>query len=420
MAAFCSWGRVVGWILAALFVAVASTSFSFAQSSPVDRVFFGLHIHRSTEGTPWPDVPFGSWRLWDARVQWPHLQPQRARWDFRKLDKLLDLAESRGVNVLLPLGLSPTWASARPDESSAYKQPGWASEPREMNDWRVYVRAVVSRYKGRIGQYEIWNEPNLTRFYSGTVETMVQLTCEAAQVIHEVDPTARVVSPAATEKDKGVAWLAEFLDKGGGRCVDVVGFHYYTFAHEKPELIDVLTNRIRTVMKSHGIGEYPIWNTESGWYFANRRIKNPSPYKVIDLQQSAGYLARAHIVAAGAGVSRFYWYSWDNTFMGGLVEPDDPSETKPAAGAYRQIVSLLQDKVVEKCDFRVGGLALCRIRDPSNVLTVIAWGTNGPLRWQPDEQFRFRAKYRLDGRGSITPVEAGSAIDLDEIPLVLQ
>ena len=48
-----------------------------AQGDPVEpRVpYIGLHLHRADQGTAWPAAGFGSWRLWDANVAWPNLEP---------------------------------------------------------------------------------------------------------------------------------------------------------------------------------------------------------------------------------------------------------------------------------------------------------------------------------------------------------
>ncbi len=64
--------------------------------------------------TPWPSIKFGSWRLWDAYVAWPSLEPERGKWNFQTMDKYVALAERAGIDLVLPLGFSPTWASTRP------------------------------------------------------------------------------------------------------------------------------------------------------------------------------------------------------------------------------------------------------------------------------------------------------------------
>src|SRR5437899_7225230 len=134
-------------------------------------------IHHLPQPTPWPRVSFGSWRLWDAYVVWPNVEPQKGQWDFSHLDGYISLAESHSVEILLPLGLTPAWASSRPKEKSGY-EPGNAAEPRNISDWSEYVREVATRYKGRIHAYEIWNEPNLSDFFSGRPDTMLELARE--------------------------------------------------------------------------------------------------------------------------------------------------------------------------------------------------------------------------------------------------
>jgi beta-glucosidase/6-phospho-beta-glucosidase/beta-galactosidase len=44
-----------------------------------------------------------------------------------------------------------------------------------MDYWRTFVRAVATRYKGQIEAYEIWNEPNLKMFWTGSVEQLVTI-----------------------------------------------------------------------------------------------------------------------------------------------------------------------------------------------------------------------------------------------------
>src|SRR5258707_10027524 len=61
--------------------------------------FFGMHIHHmvrpngNAPPTPWPNLTVPGWRLWDARVTWPDLEPAKGKWNFDTLDKSLNLAE---------------------------------------------------------------------------------------------------------------------------------------------------------------------------------------------------------------------------------------------------------------------------------------------------------------------------------------
>jgi len=159
----------------------------------IPATFFGMHIHRAPVSTPWPSVPFQAWRLWDTHTTWAQLEPEKGNWDWRMLDRTVALAESHGVEVLYTMGRTPRWASARPAQMgrNPNAEPGGMAEPKNLEDWRNYVRTVATRYKGRIKAYEIWNEPNLENFYSGTPEAMVDLapraTPQRMQAVEVID-----------------------------------------------------------------------------------------------------------------------------------------------------------------------------------------------------------------------------------------
>ncbi len=71
-------------------------------------------------------------------------------------------------------------------------------------------------------------------FWSGSTDELLTLTKEASAIIKGIDPTAIIVSPAATNNASGPSWVNEFLSKGGGQYVDVIGYHFYVNA-QPPE-----------------------------------------------------------------------------------------------------------------------------------------------------------------------------------------
>jgi polysaccharide biosynthesis protein PslG len=307
--------------------------------------YFGLHIHRAHQSTKWPEVPFGSWRLWDADVSWRDIEPAPNQFDFTRLDQDVALARRHGVDVLLPLALTPTWASARPAESSAYG-PGHAAMPARMEDWTHYVETVARRYAGLISAYEIWNEPDLSEFFSGSLQDMITLSCAAYGVIKRVDPAALVLSPSGTGQYSGIDWFERFVSQGGRECFDIIGFHFYVLAHEQPEAMSPLIAAMRDRMAALGLSNVPLWNTESGWYIQNRGSPVLSRWKVWDDRTVAAFVSRALILGVDEGLERFYWYSWDNHQMG-LLEPD--GTLKRSALAYAQTYRWLIGGSALKC-----------------------------------------------------------------------
>jgi hypothetical protein len=308
-------------------ISCLSTTSVNAQSDAITKEFFGLHMHRADRGTAWPTIPFGSWRLWDAHVTWADLEPAQGKWNFSRLDRYVTMAESHDVDVLLPLANTPRWAAARPSEVSAYS-PGNASEPANIEDWRRYVRRIGERYKGRVRHYEIWNEPNLKPHFSGSVEKLIELTCEAYEILKSIDPLNQVVSPAASTSAKDhIDYLNRFLAQGGKKCIDVVAHHFYVIT-SGPEALAPIIREVRQAMNKNGVSEKPLWNTETGWRFGSENeipdYQTSRPHRKVS-KADPSFVLKAFILSKAGGVDRFYWYAWDNTSTLGMTDPGSKS-----------------------------------------------------------------------------------------------
>jgi hypothetical protein len=334
------------------------------QGISFPREYFGMHIHNAEKPGHWPAIPFGSWRLWDAYVGWADLQPAPDKWDFRRLDGYVDKAQSAGVSILLPLGRTPNWASARPTEHSPYG-PGQAAEPANIEDWRNYVRTVVSRYRGRIPAYQILNEANLTMFWTGSIPKLVELTRVAHEEIKRIDPSAVLVSPSATGLDARIAWVRSFLDAGGESLVDVVSFHLYDNG-KPPEAMIPKVQELRAQLKAGGYGGKPLWNTETG-LLINNLVPAPDVTwstewwkQRLEPKPAADYVMRAFLISRALGFERYYWFAWDNRWFG-LTEPAVLSPKAPAK-AYAHAIVYLMRSTLERCDRDGDGLWVCRLK----------------------------------------------------------
>jgi hypothetical protein len=323
-----------------------------------------MHIHRAAKGTPWPTVPFASWRLWDAGVTWPQLEPTRGNWDFTLLDRYVQLAAQHKVEIVLTLGLTPSWASARPEEASAY-QPGNAAEPRDVADWRDYVRTVALRYRGAIRNYEIWNEPNVRGTFTGTPATMLQLAQVAYDSLKAIDPGITVISPSPTAS-AGAGWLTEFVEAGGCQYADVVGYHFYV-TPSPPEAMIPLIQSVKKVLHSKPCRDKPLWNTESGW---------AAPKHFSSDSDAAGYLMRAYVVNWLTGVDRFYWYAWDNHNWSTLETTTRSGDKTTAVGsAYGVIHDWLLASMLQSCNVRKSQLWVCQLTR-GKAHSWLVWSTN--------------------------------------------
>lgn len=355
-------------------------------AAAVPQSYFGMHIHRALTTTPWPELPFKVWRLWDTETTWANLEPNKGEWHFDTLDGLVNLAAAHDVQVLLCFGRTPAWASSDPAAGSGTRK-GETAPPRAIEDWRNFVRTVVTRYRGRIHAYEIWNEPSLAEFYTGDVRTMVEMTREAAQIIHSVDPSALVVSPSATTTD-GVGWLKAFLQDGGAQFVDVIGYHFYVTPDETEKIV-ALARAVKSAMADHNV-KLPLWDTETGW-------AKPKVFAT-DYEASA-YVARSLLLAWAIGIERFYWYAWDNTNWVTLkLSTGNDFHANANALAYKTIESWMTGERVESCSTDANGTWVCHLTDLV---------TDSYIFWNPDRKSSFQCPVAPKGNGFWSVTDLG-------------
>jgi polysaccharide biosynthesis protein PslG len=334
------------------------------SSGPVANTFFGMNIHSLSPGVPWPStialtgisdtVHIGGLRLWDDGTGWADINTAPDVFNFSHMDSWLAEAQANNADVLYDLARTPTWASSQPTDSTcSYVSdggPGQCDPPYDLNGdgsgadavWIDWVTAVVSRYKGQIKYYEIWNEWNIANFWNSnlgaTAAQLVRMTQDARCVIEGppaaaacnpnssfpggtgLDPNARILNPAAVgaqsdlnavEKNTNNFLNAQAGGMGPASFIDIVGFHCYVSTKtvgDYPVPEDVLTviSDLDGILPAFGLQNEPVFCTEGGWGEANLEgFTDP------DLQ--AGFLARYYLLQNPQGVSRIYWYAWDST-----------------------------------------------------------------------------------------------------------
>jgi len=375
---------------------------------PIPASYFSMNIlFHPKNHVPWPSVPLGGWRTW--HVNWADIQERPNQFDFSLLDKYVAWSQEHHTEILMHLSYTPRWASSTPDAATDVEvnnPPGLSGPPRDIEDWKKFVRTVATRYKGKIRTWEIWNEPNRPQSWNGSIDTLVQMEREAYTILKQIDPTCTVVSPAATEA-KGVAFLDAFLAKGGGKYADVIGYHFYVGANVPPEAMVALIDAVKAVIAKHGLSSKPLWDTEAGW------LGN----SMLPPETGAAWLARAFILNWASGVSRFYWYAWEN-HRGTQIEmvgPDNATLT-PAGTAFATIQKWMTGAVLTGCSSGNNGVWTCAL-ERDNHESHVLWDAKGsatvplPIAWQAHEADT------LDG--SRTPVQ-GNEISLGAAPTLIQ
>lgn len=335
-----------------------------------DRRYFGIHVHNNDPERNWPDIGTGSIRLWDAGVAWSSIERERGRFDFRRLDEYINWAASTGTEVLLPLGVTPRWASARRFEAGAYGV-GTAAEPFDPDAWRQYVRTIARRYAGRIAAYQVLNEANEKAFFSGSADALIAMIEAAAREIREADPSAIVVAPSAVGLDDRILWPSRWLRAGAAPWVDAVAFHLYHSRQAPESMVDPVL-RLQAANVDTGVSK-PIWNTESGYWMPNKDVKwsEDETLNRVSEEIVAIYLPRDLIIARALGVQRFFWYAWDGSKMG-LIDPVTRRHRPPAL-VYRQSIAALVGCGLRSCVRSADGAWTVSLVDGAGTALLALW-----------------------------------------------
>ena len=172
------------------------------------------------------------YRLWDMKVAWKDVNPQKGVFNWAILDRRVALVESWGGKPLLVLGLTPQWAAANPAAGDPRWGAGTASPPNDVGDWTSYVSAVAKRFGSRIGGYELWNEANLPTFWQGTNEELYEMAKLASGIIKAASPSSIVLAPSTTTRlragaRKFTAGFASQIPKGQKGPFDAWTIHSY-------------------------------------------------------------------------------------------------------------------------------------------------------------------------------------------------
>lgn len=446
-------------------------------ANPPANSFFGMHINSLGPSTPWPgtvtlpaptfaSVQFAGIRLWDTGTGWAEINTAAGVCDFHHMDAWVKEAQTHSVDILYNLARTPTWASSgSTDGNCGYATisggPGQCHPPFDLNSdgsgpdsiWIGWVTSVVSRYKGQIKYYEIWNEWNVGLFWVGTPRQLVRMTQDAYCVIEGppagvpcnsasnfpagtgLDPNARIVTPspvgAQAELTSVQTNMSTFLGSkvggvGPGTFSDVIGFHCYVSTkvagdYPVPEDVLIVISDLNAILPEFSeVHGKPLFCTEGGW--GRAKIEG---FTDPDLQ--AAFLARYYLLQNSTNVTRVYWYQWDSPSAGSLWSPSG-GPTK-AATAYADVYNWITGATLANACSKNGTVWTCAYTRPNGYQALAVWDANTAVTCYtalaPDcSTFTIPSgttyiEYR-DLFGAVTALNGSSTVPIGSKPILLE
>ncbi|WP_229904726.1 helix-turn-helix domain-containing protein [Lentzea cavernae] len=309
--------------------------------TPVPRTLFGVTINSATGAMPAFRV--GAARFWDGGTRWSEIQRRRGEFDWTTLDRLVKGAEAAGIPPLFVFGGTPKWAN--PSGPATPYADSVSAPPTDLADWDVFVQSLVNRYRGRIEAYELWVLANDRRFYSGSAETLAEMTRRAREIIRTTDPKATVLCPGMGElwSPNGISFLKSFIEAGGYDHCDVASIKLFQRRPSDPPetMLDIVTSIDRIM---HEAGIHPrLWSTGTTYSIAMQDRLDDATAK-----NHAVRFFLTGIYARKANLERMYFYNWGGVKIPIVLQPIGGVPTS-AALAVERLQHWLENASVRSC-----------------------------------------------------------------------
>jgi hypothetical protein len=230
---------------------------------------------------------------------WCRIEKQRGQFDWTDTDALVAGARENHVSLMPCLAGSADWASSAPEgftneqlDKQFHAISGrHAYIPKDLKDWDNYVFQVVSRYKGSIKYWNVWNEPIgggfLTGWDAAKHSNVPGASAQEARLYFDLVKTASLAAKRADPEAKIViepcwgTWMDNLTSFENGelfKIVDVFAWHWYSNTTEIGPEARIATIRSFTApLRQKAGGAIHVWDTEGGG-LANtpRRTNRPT------------------------------------------------------------------------------------------------------------------------------------------------
>lgn len=188
---------------------------------------------------------------------WAKCEKTPGVYSFEWLDAIIDDALAQGVQPWLEFNYGNP---AYPGGGDTGLGGGLPSSPEALAAWDRWVRALVLRYRDRIHEWEVWNEPDLNNRGTATVEAYADLYVRTATIVRELQPRSRLYALALAHTAE---YAERFLDlmhaRGRLELIDAITIHGYPRNPDETALVD----RLRAHLKPMG-REIQIRQGETG------------------------------------------------------------------------------------------------------------------------------------------------------------
>ena len=198
-------------------------------------------------------------RLWGG---WGEMERDSGKYDWSLMDKHVKFARENGYRLLWVCTGPAGWTL--PDSVRNMPRDKRIYTFEEMDKIKPFLHAFWNRYAsaGVIGAVEIGNEPNAHPEW--TPEIYARFGRNIYEVTHQDAKDVKVIG-ISMSGGIPIDYMEKVLNAGMDSTMDIASVHLYEIGNPVgQQSIERKTRLFMQKLQEHGLGDMPVWNTESG------------------------------------------------------------------------------------------------------------------------------------------------------------
>lgn len=221
--------------------------------------------------------------------------------------------------------------------------PMYIQPPPDMEKWADVCVHIIKHYNEgwnngyfyNLDYFEIWNEPDLPEFWSGSTQEYIALYRTTSKKIKEYNPELKVGGPALANPFNQ-EFVNEFLDSVQTYNLPLDFFSYHMYYLPNPYRFKTTNDYIRTKLDSYGLTNVEIINTEWNTGHFNPNDYWANEYSLNDAQNAAQVISTLNYMQE-TEIDMFFRYAFRNYWYGLINNDSNLTYSGLAYSAYRKL-----------------------------------------------------------------------------------
>ncbi|MFA7343262.1 MAG: beta-galactosidase [Terrimicrobiaceae bacterium] len=289
---------------------------------------FGIGGDHKTAQTPEKWIPqmaaLGIKVNRNCRVHWQSVEPREGEWDWKDVDRRIQVMADNGIETGGVFIGSPSWNTADPSGTLPVNN---------LVGWSNYVTETVKHCKGKVKYWELWNEPPNFTGKNQTSADYAKLAVATYDAAKAADPDCKIGLAA---KSAHINYIEEAIRAGAKDHFDYITLHPYevlggVLRDQGTEAIYMsIVPNVRKMLArvNPEKADAPVWFTELG-------VDSGPPGKGYGMGAdiAAHGLIKAYTMGLAQGVACINWFEGmdgDSGAMGLLDAAGKPRLTHTA------------------------------------------------------------------------------------------